>query len=39
MTWSQIVGNVIVPVGMALVLGIGGIVMARIVASKYEKDR
>jgi hypothetical protein len=38
MTWDQVLYNVIAPVGMALVLGIGGILAAKIVARQVGKD-
>jgi len=38
MTWDQILYNMIAPVGMALVLGIGGILAAKIVAHQMGKD-
>ena len=38
MTWDQIVYNVIIPVGVALVLGIGGVLAARIFAGRVGKD-
>jgi hypothetical protein len=38
MTWDGALYNVIVPVGIALVLGFGGIWAAKIFASRAGKD-
>jgi hypothetical protein len=38
MTWDQIVYNVIVPIGAALVLGIGGIWAAKFLGGRLGKD-
>jgi hypothetical protein len=38
MTWGDALHNVIVPIGIALVLGVGGIWAAKIVASGAGKE-
>ncbi len=38
MNWDQLIYNVIVPVGMALILGVGGILAAKTLAGRVAKD-
>jgi hypothetical protein len=38
MTWDQVLYNVVAPVGVALVLGIGGVLAAKMFARQMDKD-
>jgi hypothetical protein len=38
MTWGDVLHNVIVPIGVALILGIGGIWAAKNFANRAGKD-
>jgi hypothetical protein len=38
MTWDQVLYNVIPPIGIALVLGVGGVLVAKIFARQMTKD-
>jgi hypothetical protein len=38
MNWEQLVSNVIVPVGAALILGGGGILAVKMMARRFDRD-
>jgi hypothetical protein len=38
MNWDQVIANVIVPVGMALFLGGGGILVVKMMARRFDRD-